>query len=234
MEKIHLKVSCLSKQFLQHILKGKQVRAFENVNFEIATGEFMGVAGVSGSGKSSILKCIYGTYLASSGEIFYRPEKGPLLNLTDATARQLARLRGHEIGFVSQFLRPQPRTTAQDLVAGPLLAAGVARPEARERAQQLLARLGIGPELWDGFPVFFSGGEQQRVNIAQALIRRPRLLLLDEPTSALDTKNQAVVVSLLEEAKAAGVSMLGVFHDPALLKRLADRTITLSQGKQVA
>lgn len=234
MEKIHLKVKGLSKQFLQHILKGKQVRAFEDVNFEIAEGEFMGIAGVSGSGKSSILKCIYGTYLASSGEILYRPEKGSLLNLTSATARQKARLRGSEIGFVSQFLRPQPRTTAQDLVAGPLLAAGVARPQARQRAQQLLARLGIGPELWDGFPVFFSGGEQQRVNIAQALIRHPHLLLLDEPTSALDTTNQAVVVSLLEDAKAAGVTMLGVFHNPALLQRLADKTITLSQGKQVA
>jgi alpha-D-ribose 1-methylphosphonate 5-triphosphate synthase subunit PhnL len=228
MEMPQLKVVNLNKRFTQHILNDKQVQVFEDVSFEVRQGTFVGLAGPSGSGKSSILKCIYGTYIPSGGQIFYQPAKGSALELRSVPARQMARLRKYEIGFVSQFLRPQPRTSALDIVTRPLISAGVEQQEARERAQALMLRLGLGRELWDGYPVFFSGGEQQRINIAQALIRRPRFLLLDEPTSALDSKNQAVVVDLLKEAMSEGATMLGVFHDPTLFERLADNVITMS------
>ena len=228
METPQLKVVNLSKRFTQHILHDKQIRAFEDVSFEVRQGTFVGLAGPSGSGKSSILKCIYGTYIPGAGQIFYRPAQGKPLELRSSSARQMARLRRYEIGFVSQFLRPQPRTSALDIVMRPLIRAGVELQEAREQAQALMLRLGLGRELWDGYPVFFSGGEQQRVNIAQALIRRPRLLLLDEPTSAMDSKNQAVVIELLKEARAEGATMLGVFHDPVLFEHLADKVIAMS------
>jgi alpha-D-ribose 1-methylphosphonate 5-triphosphate synthase subunit PhnL len=231
MQNTHIQINNLSKVFTQHILRGKQINAFKGVSFGVERGLFVGIAGLSGSGKSSILKCIFGTYVASSGEIIYQLENNAVIDLAQSNARQITRLRGSEIGFVSQFLRAQPRTTALELVARPLLNAGVPRPEATERAQVMLERLGISSELWDGYPVFFSGGEQQRVNIAQALIRQPRLLLLDEPTSALDDRNQSVVISLLEEAKQSGVTIIGVFHDRALLNRLSDKVITMEYGR---
>ncbi|GAC1508774.1 MAG: ATP-binding cassette domain-containing protein [Ktedonobacteraceae bacterium] len=228
MATVQLNVVDLSKRFTQHILHDKQVRAFENISFEVQQGTFVGLAGPSGNGKSSILKCIYGTYIPTGGQIFYQPASGSALELRSISARQTARLRRNEIGFVSQFLRPQPRTSALDIVMRPLISAGVELQQAKEQAQELMLRLGLGRDLWDGYPVFFSGGERQRVNIAQALIRRPRFLLLDEPTSALDSKNQAVVVELLKEAREEGATMLGVFHDSTLFERLADKVITMA------
>jgi alpha-D-ribose 1-methylphosphonate 5-triphosphate synthase subunit PhnL len=141
------------------------------------------------------------------------------------------RLRRREIGFVSQFLRVEPRVPAQDVVAAPLLRHGVNRDEALERAGHLLERLDLPKRLWSSFPTLFSGGEQQRVNIARALIAEPRLLLADEPTSALDAMNTGRVVELLTEARAAGITIVGVFHDIQLIERLADRIVVMENGR---
>ena len=154
--------------------------------------------------------------------------------MASAADETVVGLRGSEIGLVSQFLRPTPRVGAADLVAGPLLGRGVAQAVARERAIALLRRLHLSVDLLDGYPALFSGGEQQRVNVARALIEPPRLLLLDEPTSALDTSNQEIIVDLLAETRGAGSTIVGIFHDLDLVRRLADGYLHFRDGRLVA
>lgn len=232
----HLAVEALAKHFTLHLLGGRRVEALHPITFSAEAGEFVAVFGASGSGKSTLLKCLNRTYLPSSGWIAYRTADGGEIDLASADDEAIVALRGaqREIGYVSQFLRPTPRVTAEDLVAAPLLAVGVERHDARAQAAALLRRLGLPDDLRDDFPVLFSGGEQQRVNIARALIALPRLLLLDEPTSALDAGNQETVVDLLREAKAAGTTILGIFHDRALVRRIGDRVLVLDDGRLVA
>ncbi len=227
----HLSVRGLSKRFVLHLLQGKVLLGLEEVWFDVPRGQFLGIAGRSGSGKSSLLKCLYRTYLADAGAAIYRCADGRTVDVVAASDDEVLDLRGTEIGYVSQFLRPRPRVSALDLAAGPLLRRGVGRAEARERVATLFARLDLPPELWDGYPILFSGGEQQRVNLVRALAAEPRLLLLDEPTSALDASLQGSVVALLTEARARGTTMLGVMHDAALLGELADVTLTLEAGR---
>jgi alpha-D-ribose 1-methylphosphonate 5-triphosphate synthase subunit PhnL len=230
---VHLAVRGLTKRFQIHLLGGKTVLGFEDVSFDAREGTFLGLAGPSGSGKSSLLKAIYGTYLVQAGAILYRRADGSLVDIAAADDETKLDLRGREIAYVSQFLRPAPRVKALDLAARPLIGLGLPPSEARERVATLFERLRLPRELWESYPVLFSGGEQQRVNLARAIALRPRLLLLDEPTSALDPSLQDVVVELLGEERRRGSTMIGVMHDRALLHRLADQLLTLDRGRLI-
>lgn len=230
---MHVSVRNLTKHFVLHVLRGKEVTGFDDVSFEVPEGAFFGIAGRSGSGKSSLLKALYRTYLVDRGEIRYQTADGTEIDLATCADDDVIDLRQAEIGYVSQFLHPMPRVTALDLAARPLLVRGIARAETHERVTELFTRLGLPEELWDGYPILFSGGEQQRVNLARALASQPRLLLLDEPTSALDESLQGEVVQLLREARARGTTMIGVMHDLELLRQLADDLITMAKGRVV-
>lgn len=230
---VHLSVRNLTKRFVLHLLGGKTVVGFEGISFDVAEGQFLGLAGPSGSGKSSLLKAIYGTYLVQEGTLRYRRSDGTIVDLATADDETKLDLRQHELASVSQFLRPAPRVKALDLAARPLIARGVDETEARERAADLFQRLRLPRELWESYPALFSGGEQQRVNLARAIALRSRLLLLDEPTSALDPSLQQTVVDLLLEERRRGVTMIGVMHDETLLRRLADEIIRLEHGRLV-
>ncbi len=229
----HLRISRLQKQFVLHLLGGKTLLGFMDVSLDVPRGHFFGIAGRSGSGKSSLLKCIYRTYLPDGGELLYQRAAGDIVDLATADDDTMLALRTEEIGYVSQFLRPTPRVPALDLAARPLLRRGVPLAEARERVAELFVRLELSRELWDGYPILFSGGEQQRVNLARALVAEPRLLLLDEPTSALDASLQVRVAELLAEAGARGTTMIGVMHDTVLLGALADVIVTMEDGRIV-
>src|SRR4051794_24840349 len=232
-ESLHLSVRDLRKQFVLHLLDGKRLVGFADVSFDVPPGTFLGIAGRSGSGKSSLLKCLYRTYLADGGSINYHGGDGSVVDLATAPDDDVLDLRSAEIGYVSQFLRPIPRVRALDLAARPLLRRGVGLGEARERVATLFSRLQLPRELWDGYPVLFSGGEQQGVNLTRALVAEPRLLLLDEPTSALDTSLHGPVTELLAEARARGTTMLGVMHDEHLLSALADEIMVMADGRVV-
>jgi len=224
----------LGKTITLHILGGATVEPFREVSFVVGEGEFVAVVGPSGSGKSSIVKTVHRTYLPTEGEAWFRAADGSLLDLAAISDRAVVGLRRREIGFVSQFLKVEPRVPALDVVAGPLRRRGVAVEAARARAAELLEALAIPHRLWGSYPTLFSGGEQQRINIARALIGEPRLLLADEPTSALDAANTGHVVDLLDQARERGMSILGVFHDIDLIERLADRVIVMRDGRVAA
>jgi alpha-D-ribose 1-methylphosphonate 5-triphosphate synthase subunit PhnL len=226
-----LELDSLSKTITLHILDSTEVEPFKDISFHVDEGEFIAIVGASGSGKSSVVKAIHRTYLPTAGRAAYRTADGEVVDLATAPDRKLLQLRRREIGFVSQFLRVEPRVPALDVVAGPLLRHGADREAARSKATELLERLDLPRRLWSSFPTLFSGGEQQRVNIARALIARPRLLLADEPTSALDSVNTGRVVELLTEARAAGTTIVGVFHDIELIERLADRVVVMTAGR---
>lgn len=224
-----LSVEKLSKTFVVHILKEKRIEAFRNVSFHVRAGSFLGISGPSGSGKSSILKCINRTYLATAGRIIYASGQGSL-DLASVSEQLMIALRRREIAYVSQFLRVLPRVSALNVVAEALDAQGASRQESRLQAKTILRRLNIPDDLHDAYPSTFSGGEQQRINIARSVIRRPRLLLLDEPTASLDQDSEARVVEILKELKAQGTAMVGIFHDPAAMQNLSDEIYYLKEA----
>jgi alpha-D-ribose 1-methylphosphonate 5-triphosphate synthase subunit PhnL len=233
MAQTHVRVDNLRKEFVLHILHGKQILGFEEISFDVPFGAFVGISGQSGSGKSSLLKCLYRTYLADAGAIYFNRGNGDIVDLVTAADDDILDLRVREIGYVSQFLRPAPRVTALDLAARPLLRQGLSRDEAYERVSYFFGRLALPEDLWDGYPILFSGGEQQRVNLARALASDSKLLLLDEPTSALDASLQAEVVSLLAERRDRGTTMIGIMHDAALLRQLSDTLVHMDTGRMV-
>jgi alpha-D-ribose 1-methylphosphonate 5-triphosphate synthase subunit PhnL len=216
-----LNVEKLAKTFVLHILGGKRLEAFQNVSFCIEAGQFLGISGPSGSGKSSILKCINRTYLATAGTIVYESENGTV-DLAAVPEQQMIALRRREIAYVSQFLRVLPRVAALDVVAEPLYMQGVSKEAGRQQAGKILRKLNIPDHLHDAYPSTFSGGEQQRINIARAVIRQPRLLLLDEPTAALDNDSELNVIAILEELKSQGTAMVGIFHDNVVMQSISD------------
>ena len=226
-----LRVIDLTKTFTLHILNGKQITGFQHVSFEVPDGAFVGIEGQSGSGKSSLLKCLYRTYQATSGQILYGATDGTTVDLVTAEDDTVLDLRVEEIGYVSQFLRPTPRVPAIDLAARPLLRHGLPKADARERVASYFQRLSLPEDLWDGYPILFSGGEQQRVNLARALASDANLLLLDEPTSALDASLQDDVAQLLAERRDRGTTMIGIMHDATLLARLSDVTVHMERGR---
>lgn len=226
----HIAVQSLSKGFTLHMLGGRRLTAFKGVSFAVEPGEFLGVVGRSGSGKSSLLRCIYRRYLPTGGNMVYEGEDGSL-DLATAPDREVLRLRRRELGYVAQFLRAIPRTPAREVVAEPLVSRGIDFEEAGERAGAVMDSLGLPNELQEAYPATMSGGEQQRVNLARALAARPRLLLLDEPTSALDPETRAWAVEAIRELKNEGVTMVGIFHDAETLTALADRVLVLEDGR---
>ena len=224
-----LKVKNLSKVFNIHILANKLIEGCDGVTFNVDNGEFLGLAGPSGAGKSTILKCLYRTYLPTSGDIWFDSILFGRVNMSTIADHMVIAIRHKEIGYVSQFLKVIPRVSAIDIVAEPLLKRnGVSEKEARKRAGELLERLNIPTYLFDAYPSNFSGGEQQRVNIARAIIWKPRLLLLDEPTASLDKDSTAIVVELLKELRREGTSMVGIFHDEKLMESIVDRVYRIN------
>jgi alpha-D-ribose 1-methylphosphonate 5-triphosphate synthase subunit PhnL len=223
-----LVVSELSKTFTMHLRDGIELPVVEGVSFALKAGECAVLGGPSGAGKSSILKMLYGNYAVDSGQIIVE-HAGALVDLAIASPRTVLAVRRDTIGYVSQFLRTIPRVAAIDVVAEPLVARGMARDEVREKAASLLARLNLPERLWQLPPATFSGGEQQRVNIARGFITDHPVLLLDEPTASLDAANRQVVIEMIAEKKAAKVALLGIFHDADVREAVADRIIDVTQ-----
>ncbi|WFU09060.1 phosphonate C-P lyase system protein PhnL [Rhizobium sp. CB3090] len=223
-----LVVSEVFKSFTMHLRDGIRLPVVADVSFSVASGECVVLGGPSGIGKSSLLKMIYGNYAVDSGQILVM-HKERIIDLAAADPRTVLEVRRHTMGYVSQFLRTVPRVAAIDVVAEPLLARGASADIARERAGSLLAQLNLPEELWQLPPATFSGGEQQRVNIARGFITDHAILLLDEPTASLDARNRAVVVDMIEKKKKAGVALLGIFHDEEVREAVGSRILDVSQ-----
>jgi alpha-D-ribose 1-methylphosphonate 5-triphosphate synthase subunit PhnL len=218
------------KHFDIHHL-AREVRAFDDVSLEIPRGAFVLVTGANGVGKSTLLRCLYRTYKPSSGQAFYHSGRGTV-DLAKVSDRDIVHLRRHEIGMVTQFLRPRPRVSALGLVAEPLLERGESLSIAKDKAAYALQTFGLKEALWNAYPTTFSGGEQQKVNLARALIAPYRLLLLDEPTASLDSVARTALVERLTELKAQGVTMLGVFHHPEDVAKLIDQSLELHASEK--
>lgn len=226
-------ISDAEKTFTMHLQGGVQLPVARGVSFQVEPGECVVLSGPSGAGKSSILKMIFGNYRCDGGRIGIR-HQGNLVDLVSAEPRQVLSVRRDTIGYVSQFLRAVPRVATIDVVAEPLVVTGTARTEAREWAGQLLRRLNIPERLWALPPSTFSGGEQQRVNIARGFISDLPILLLDEPTASLDAANRAVVVELINEKKRNGVAMVAIVHDDEIRHLIADRIVDVTSFASAA
>ena len=226
-------ISNAEKTFTMHLQGGVQLPVVRGVSFQVEPGECVVLSGPSGAGKSSILKMIFGNYRCDGGRIGIR-HRGNLVDLASAEPRQVLSVRRDTIGYVSQFLRAVPRVPTIDVVAEPLVVTGTARTEAREWAGRLLRRLNIPERLWALPPSTFSGGEQQRVNIARGFISDLPILLLDEPTASLDAANRAVVVELIDEKKRNGVAMVAIVHDDEIRHLIADRIVDVTSFASVA
>lgn len=225
-----LLIKNLFKHFVLTALGSKTIVGCEDVNLLVRQGEFLAICGPSGSGKSTIIKCIYRTYLADAGCIIYRTGDQRLVDLCQAPEQEIIALRKSEIAYVSQFLRVIPRVPAIDLVSDGLLRQGWEPEEARREAAEYLKMMNIDRSHWEAYPSFFSGGEQQRINLARAMITRPRLLLLDEPTASLDADTRQTVVKALKDLKGSGTTVVGIFHDLESMRKLADRVFIMNAG----
>ncbi|MGD8783571.1 MAG: phosphonate C-P lyase system protein PhnL [Thioalkalispiraceae bacterium] len=223
-----LTISGYSKYF-EIYEQGSLIPSSHDVNLSVYPGRLTALVGPSGSGKSSVLKGVYRTYLPSSGRILYRCQNNHELDLVQTDEHRILELRHNEISFVTQFLHVLPRKSTEEVVAYPLVQRGVDKTSAIQRAHELLTALSLPERLWGIAPATFSGGEKQRVNLARGLISNPRLLLLDEPTASLDSDTTQIVINLLADLKREGVAMLAIFHDPQLVDALADEVIELNQ-----
>ena len=221
----------LSKTFTLHGRGRLALPVFSSINLTVQAGECLALTGHSGSGKSSLLRCLYGNYSATDGEVRIQ-HQNQWVNLSSAVPREVIDVRRHTLGYVSQFLRVIPRISALDIVAEPLRRLGVAADVARNQAAQWLARLNLHERLWHLPPATFSGGEQQRVNIAHGLIAGHPVLLLDEPTASLDADNRRVVVELICAARERGAAMVGIFHDDEVRQAVASRTLNVEQYRE--
>ena len=223
-----LEIQALQKTFTLHAQGGVRLPVLRGVSLRVAPGECVVLADPSGAGKSTLLRAVYGNYAPQAGRILVRHE-GRMVDLVGASPRLVLDVRRHTIGYVSQFLRVVPRVPVVEVVAEPLRVIGVPLPDARERARALLDRLRIPERLWSLSPVTFSGGEQQRVNVARVFVVAYPVLLLDEPTASLDTESRRIVVELIDEARGRGAAVLGTVHDAEVRARLATRVQRLTE-----
>jgi len=221
-----LEVTGLTKSFYVHEQE-KLIPSSAEVRLRVYPGELTALIGPTGSGKSTVLKAIFRTYLPSRGRILYRSTQGQVVDLARINEHAIIELRKNEIRIVTQFLQFLPRQQTLDVVAAPLARQGLSREQRREKACRLLERLGIPERLWTLPPSTFSGGERQRVNLARGIISQPRLLLLDEPTASLDHNTTMEVTRIIEETKSSGTGVLAVFHDMSLVQSLAEHTVAL-------
>lgn len=228
-----LQILGIEKSFTLHLQGGIAIPVFDRAGLAVDRGECVVLHGASGLGKSTLLKLVYGSYKALAGRILIGHDGGEV-DLVSAPPRLVLEVRRRTLGYVSQFLRCVPRVAARDVVAEPLLALGVGRDEARRRADAVLARLEIPATLRDLPPATFSGGEQQRINIARGFVHRYPVLLLDEPTASLDARNRDLVVDMVREAKVEGAAILGIFHDETVRGALADRVIDVASMRAAA
>lgn len=228
-----LKAEGLGKTFTLHLQGGVRLPVLRDLDLEVRAGECVALAGPSGAGKSTLMRCLYGNYAAEAGHILLR-HGGAVLDLVAADPRLMRAIRRETLGYVSQFLRVIPRVPALEIVAEPLIALGVPREAALARAEALLLRLNLPARLHHLPPATFSGGEQQRVNLARGFVPDYPILLLDEPTASLDAANREVVIGLIMEAKARGAAIIGIFHDAEVRDRVADRLFDVAPLPEVA
>ena len=216
-------VSNLTKNFVLHNQNSAVIPVMANASLNVMAGECVALIGQSGAGKSTLMRMIYGNYLVEGGDIWIGQT-----NVVGASARDIIALRRETLGYVSQFLRVVPRVATRDVVAEPLMAVGVDPSMARQRAENILSLLNIPKRLWNLSPTTFSGGEQQRVNIARGFVYEYPAILLDEPTASLDAVNRSVVLELIEGAKSRGAAIVGIFHDESARAQVCDREIDVS------
>lgn len=216
-------VQDVEKRFTLHTQGGAVLQVMAGASLSVAAGECVALIGASGAGKSTLMRMIWGNYRTDGGSIRVGD-----VQVSGAEPRAIIALRRATLGYVSQFLRVVPRVPTLEVVAEPLLALGIDEAEARERAAEILTRVNIPERLWSLSPTTFSGGEQQRVNIARGFVHHWPALLLDEPTASLDGGNRAVVLSLIAEAKARGAAILGIFHDESARAQVCDREVDVT------
>ena len=236
MEKIKddmLRIDNLAKTFLLHNQGAKKLPVFQNISFQVKAGECLVLTGASGTGKSTLLRAIYANYLVQSGTINIRHEN-KWVDLASASPHEVLDIRKKTLGYVSQFLRVIPRISTIDLVCEPLLVQGKLIKPAKAQAKKLLNKLSIPESLWDLPPATFSGGEQQRVNIARTLIQDYPILLLDEPTASLDEKNRDAVIELINEARNQGTAVVGIFHDKYVRESVGTKIFNVELAKKAA
>jgi alpha-D-ribose 1-methylphosphonate 5-triphosphate synthase subunit PhnL len=219
-------VEDLRKTFTLHTQGGQELSVLCGVRLVVEPGECVALADPSGAGKSTLLRCIYGNYRPQAGRVLVR-DGARVVDMVGAEARVILEVRRRSLGYVSQFLRVIPRVPALEVVAEPLRALGTPRGEAVARAAAVLERLRIPERLWTLSPVTFSGGEQQRINVARGLAAAHPILLLDEPTASLDADSRALVAELIVEARHRGTAMLGTFHDAEVRAAVSTRLATL-------
>ncbi len=230
---ILLRTEGLGKTFTLHLQGGTRIPVLGRVDLAVSAGECVALSGPSGAGKSTLMRCLYGNYGAGAGRIVLT-HRGAELDLASADPRAVIEARRESIGYVSQFLRVIPRVGTRDIVAEPMVARGMARGDALTRASALLDRLNLPERLHSLPPATFSGGEQQRVNLARGFGPRYPVLLLDEPTASLDAANRAIVIGLIHEAKQAGTAIVGIFHDAEVREAVADRVFTVEPMQDAA
>ena len=228
-----LRIDNLAKTFLLHNQGAKELPVFQNISFQVKAGECLVLTGASGTGKSTLLRAIYANYLVQSGTINIRHEN-KWVDLASASPYEVLDIRKKTLGYVSQFLRVIPRISAIDLVCEPLLVQGKLIKPAKAQAKKLLNKLSIPESLWDLPPATFSGGEQQRVNIARTLIQDYPILLLDEPTASLDEKNRDAVIELINEARNQGTAVVGIFHDKYVRESVGTKMFNVELAKKAA
>ncbi len=228
-----VKLEQVSKAFTLHLRGGMQLDVVQDVTFDVDAHECVVLGGPSGAGKSSLLKIIYGNYRCDAGRVLVR-DGDAFADIAEAEPRVVLSLRNRVMGYVSQFLRVIPRVGALDVVANAGRESGLDADIAKERARELLAALNVPERMWNLPPATFSGGEQQRVNIARGFIADLPVLLLDEPTASLDAKNRTVVIDLIEQKKAQGTAIIGIFHDDDVRERVASRVIDITRFKATA